>query len=317
MIYIKSPWIDPYLNLALEEYLLTDFGEEVFMLWRNDKSVIVGKNQNSLAEINADYVRENGIAVVRRLTGGGAVFHDLGNLNFSFIVNNEEGFFSDFRKFTTPIVETLHSYGVNACFGGRNDILVDGKKISGNSQAVFKGKLLHHGTILFHTDFGDLAGALNPDPAKISGKGISSVKSRVTNIWKHKKIDIEEFTERLAVGEQYTLNAEDERHAKRLAEEKYRTWEWNFGYSPKYGFHNRKRFAGGALEAFLNVDGGDISDIKIFGDFFSRLPVEEIETVLRGVKHRREDVSGVLAAFDINEYFFGITVDEVLECLGI
>jgi len=353
MIYVESPWSDPYINLALEEYLLTRFDAEIFMLWRNDKSVIVGKNQNTLSEINSDYVNENSIAVVRRLTGGGAVFHDMGNLNFSFMVKNEKGLYSDFAKFTAPIISALRSYGLNAEYGGRNDITIDGKKISGNAQAVYGNRLLHHGTLLFHADFSHLVAALNVNEQKIQSKGIKSNRARVTNICEHKEIAIEEFMERVAaivgtpvghtddgraagghafssptVGNhasgvysdgtntsdgRYILTEEDIREVTQLAGEKYRTWEWNYGYSPKYSFHNEKRFDGGCLEAYVDVKDGIIQNVKFYGDFFARSDVGVVESALVGKKHKREEALKVLERFNLNEYFLNITAAEVAE----
>ena len=311
MIYVESPWNDPYINLALEEYMLTRFESEVFMLWRNDNAVIVGKNQNTLAEINSDYVNKNSIAVVRRLTGGGAVFHDMGNLNFSFMVKNEQGLYSNFAKFAEPIISALRSYGLNAEYGGRNDITLDGKKISGNAQAVYGERLLHHGTLLFHTDFSKLAAALNVNQMKIQSKGISSKRSRVTNICEHMDISIDDFVKRIAVGKRYTLTEEDIQKVSRLADEKYRTWEWNYGYSPKYSYRNDKRFEGGCLEVYVDVKNGIMESVKFYGDFFARANIAEVENALAGLKHRKEEVYKVLEAFDLDEYFLNITAEEV------
>ena len=269
MIYIESPWTDPYTNLSLEEYMLTGFEDEVFMLWRNDKSVIIGRNQNTLSEINTDYVREKGIAVVRRLTGGGAVFHDLGNLNFSFMVKNEHGLFSDFHRFTAPIVEALRSYGLDAGFDGRNDITIGGLKVSGNAQTIYKGRFLHHGTLLFNVDFSDLAAALNVDSRKISSKGIRSVQKRVTNISEHADIPIQEFMSKIMTGKLYELNEKDITAVMKLRGEKYSTWEWNYGYSPKYSYRNGIHTKGGIVEVYMDVNGGIITGIKFYGDFFA------------------------------------------------
>lgn len=318
MIYIDNKSLDPYFNLALEEYLLTSADKEIFMLWRNDNTIVVGKNQNTAAEINARYVADNNISVVRRLTGGGAVFHDKGNLNFSFILNNDGKSFGNFGKFTAPVVEVLRSLGVDAQISGRNDITVDGCKISGNAQTVYKNRILHHGTLLFSADISKIAGALNVNEAKISSKGIKSVRSRVTNISTHlkNKITVEEFQKLLAESfnyPQYFLTQQDIAAAKRLADEKYSTWEWNYGYSPKYSFKNIMRFDGGCIEINLDIAGGIIKDAKIFGDFFGIGSISDIEQALTGVRHNEADIKKALSGIDFSKYFVGISLDNFLE----
>ena len=244
MLYIYNKNTNPYFNLAAEEYVLKEFQEECFMLWRNEPSIIVGKNQNTLAEINLDYVRQHKIPVVRRLSGGGAVFHDLGNLNFTFIVNEDVSSFSDFRRFTQPIIDVLRKLSINAEFSGRNDITIDGKKISGNAQYYYKNRILHHGTLLFSSSITDLSAALKVRPVKFEDKGVKSVSKRVTNISEHLKepITIEQFIdlimnhirEQTRGSEMYEFTQEDIEKIEKLVREKYSTWEWNFGTSPDY-----------------------------------------------------------------------------------
>lgn len=325
MLYIYNKNTNPYFNLAAEEYVLKEFQEECFMLWRNEPSIIVGKNQNTLAEINLDYVRQHKIPVVRRLSGGGAVFHDLGNLNFTFIVNEDVSSFSDFKRFTQPIIDVLRKLSINAEFSGRNDITIDGKKISGNAQYYYKNRILHHGTLLFSSSITDLSAALKVRPVKFEDKGVKSVSKRVTNISEHLKepITIEQFIdlimnhirEQTAESEMYEFTSEDIQKIEKLVREKYSTWEWNFGTSPDYSFKNEKKFTGGTVEVNLNVEKGIIKDIKIYGDFFGKYDVSEVENLLKGVKHSEEEIRKVLSNIDMNDYFANITVDNLIEVM--
>ncbi len=325
MIYIYNKITDPYFNLAAEEYVLKQFSDECFMLWRNRPSIIIGKNQNALAEINLDYVKEHNIPVVRRLSGGGAVFHDLGNVNFTFIVNDDLNGFNDFRRFTQPIIDVLRKLSLNAEFSGRNDITIDGKKISGNAQYYYKNRILHHGTLLVSSNMADLSAALKVRPIKFEDKGVKSVSKRVTNINEHleKPIDIEEFINlimddiRLTTGGSglYEFTDEDIRNIEKLKNEKYSTWEWNFGMSPDYNLKNEKKFSGGTVEVDLNVSDGIIKDIKIYGDFFGKKDVKDVEEMLKGVKHSENDVIDVLSSMDIGEYFSNITLENLLEVM--
>jgi len=325
MLYIYNKNTNPYFNLAAEEYVLKEFQEECFMLWRNEPSIIVGKNQNTLAEINLDYVRQHKIPVVRRLSGGGAVFHDLGNLNFTFIVNEDVSSFSDFRRFTQPIIDVLRKLSINAEFSGRNDITIDGKKISGNAQYYYKNRILHHGTLLFSSSITDLSAALKVRPVKFEDKGVKSVSKRVTNISEHLKepITIEQFIdlimnhirEQTGGSEMYEFTQEDIKKIEKLVREKYSTWEWNFGTSPDYKFKNEKKFAGGTVEVNLNVEKGIIKNVKICGDFFGKYDVSEVENLLKGVKHSEEEIKKVLSNIDINDYLANITVDNLIEVM--
>ncbi len=324
MLYVMNECTSPYFNLALEEYILKHFEEECFMLWQDAPSVIVGKNQNALSEINADYVRENNIPVVRRLSGGGAVFHDLGNLNFTFIQNDMEDSFIDFKKFTQPIIEALKKLGVAAEHSGRNDLVIDGKKFSGNAQYKYRNRILHHGTLLFSSNITDLSASLNVNKSKFEDKAVKSVESRVTNISSHlqQELSIGEFIEliRQQVTSQkdcvpYTLSEEDLRNVNQLVEEKYSTWDWNYGFSPAYNFKNQKKFTGGLLEAYLNVNKGTIDTIKLYGDFFGKKDITEIEQALHGVKHDEKSIREALAGFNPDEYLSNIGLEGLIQVL--
>ena len=318
MLLINNTNTNAYFNLAMEEYFLKNTNEDIFLLWQNENSIIVGKNQNTLSEINYDYVKENNIKVVRSLSGGGAVFHDLGNINFTFISCNDNSF-SDFKKFTMPIVEALKELNVHAEFSGRNDLLIDGQKFSGNAQYNYKNKVMHHGTLLFSSEINDLSNALKVKPSKFQGKSVKSVKSRVTNISSHldKKMTVLEFKDYLMdfINKRdenshfYELNDKDVESINKLVEEKYSTWEWNFGYSPKYSLYNELKYPGGNVEFSLDVHDGLIKDIKFFGDFFGKEDISFIENKLRNVKHNEYSIKSALEDVDINNYFLNCNID--------
>ena len=326
MLCIKNDNTNPYFNLAAEEYVLRNLKENCFMLWRNRPSIIVGKHQNTLAEINVEYVKENNIDVVRRLSGGGAVFHDLGNLNFTFIKNVEgEGALVDFKKYVEPILQVLKHLGVDAQFEGRNDIMIQGKKISGNAEHVFKKRVLHHGTLLFSSKMADLSSALKVNPLKYQDKGVKSVRSRVTNISEHlpKKMTVTEFNDEImdfmmnAVegASLYEYSQYDLDQINKLVKEKYSTWDWNFGYSPKYNFEKLIKTKGGHIEVQMNIEKGIIQDIRFFGDFFNEKDVSEVEKELAGSKHEEKSIREVLSKIHIEKYFHNISLDELVSAM--
>jgi lipoate-protein ligase A len=315
---------DPAENLAAEEWLLANAATDVFMLWRNARAVIVGRNQNTLSQIDEAFVRERGIPVVRRLTGGGAVFHDLGNVNFTFIALGQTGRDIDFGRFTRPIVAALGALGVACAFEGRNDLVIDGRKISGNAQHVAKDRVLHHGTLLYAADMADLSGALRVHPSKFSDKAVRSIPKRVTNIAAHlpEPLTVTEFMARLmahvsagAPLGSLGLDPDEEAAIARLAEEKYRAWEWNYGSSPRYGFTKTSRTPGGLVEVHLDVADGVIRDVRLFGDFFGIRDIAGLEALLRGCRHDRESLARCLADQPLGEYLRGVELPVLLECL--
>lgn len=321
MICIDNTNKNPYFNLALEEYLLTNFAEDIFMLWINNPAIIVGKNQNTLAEINIEYVKEHNIPVVRRLSGGGAVFHDPGNINFTFIMPNSSDSFTNFKKYTQPIIDVLKKLGIEAKLSGRNDLTIAGRKFSGNSQYIYRDRILHHGTLLFSSNVSHLVNALKVNPDKIKSKGIKSVASRVTNISEHLKKDISiDYFKKTVMshvmetygGHKYILTSEDISNVNKMVKEKYATWEWNYGYSPKYDFTKQARFAGGTIEINLNVKYGIIQEAKIYGDFFGKRDVQDIENALIGTRHNERDIREVLSSYPLDEYFANISLDNLI-----
>lgn len=326
MLCVKRHRTDPYFNIAAEEYFLKEFNDDCFMLWRNEPAVIVGKHQNTIAEINLDFIRKRNIPVVRRLSGGGAVFHDLGNLNFTFIkTNNKKDISHDFREFTVPILEVLLKLGVNAQFEGRNDLTIEGKKFSGNAMAVHRNRILHHGTLLFSSVMADLSGALKVDPLKFKDKAVKSVKSRVTNISEHltQPLNILEFKDMVmqhvmetnSEAVPYSLSDEDNARIETLAAEKYSSWEWNFGQSPGYNHRKIIKTAGGNIEFNLDVKNDIIRGVKIYGDYFNKYPTADIENALTNIPHISDDVIKALEGFDLGNYFSNVSIEELLEGL--
>lgn len=324
MIIINSPSNDAYFNIALEEYLLYEYpNESIFLLYVNAPSIIVGKFQNTLAEINLDFVKEKNIKVVRRMSGGGTVYHDLGNLNFSFHTLLGQNDFMDFSKFTEPVVKVLNQFNVPAKLEGRNDLLVEGKKFSGNAKLARNGKMIQHGTILFDSDMSVLDKALKINPLKYKDKAVKSNRARVINLKEYLPDDVTiEDLKQALIGEMlltnqktsiYELTSEDIASVEKLISDKYNTWDWNFGFSPKYSFKNAAKIPAGFIEIHLDVvRGGIIEKAKIFGDFFASKPIEEFEELFIGKNHNENEIRAVLESVDVTEYFGKVTIDEIM-----
>lgn len=290
---------NPSYCLATEEFLLKNRTEEYFMLWQSRNAVVVGKHQNALAEIDYRYIRENGIMVSRRISGGGTVYHDLGNVNYGFIQNVQRPEEISFSRFTAPISAALADLGIVTGTTGRNDLTVDGKKISGTAEHVYKNRVLHHGTLLFSSDLGNLGNALRSTPGKYRGKAVHSVRSEVTNIspfLKHQMTTSEFMVYLLDCillqfkGSLYNLTGEEEEQIRQLTNQKFDSPEWQYGYSPAYIFHNTLSLEEKRLEINLRVDRGEIAEASITGDFYREREKLQLESLLAGRFHSAETI---------------------------
>ena len=316
--------VNPCYNLAFEEFVLRNHTQgEYLLLWQNANTILVGQNQNTEAEINRSFVEQHNIRVVRRTTGGGAVYHDMGNLNYSFITDVSDAQRITMERFAQPIVQALQRLGIDAEASGRNDILAEGRKVSGTAQRLYKNRILHHGTLLFDSDPSMVAGALHVDAAKFRSKATQSVRSRIGNIRPLLRTDMDlpdfwAYLKNELAGSglcPLSLSEQELAQVRQLQRTKYDTWEWNFGRSPDYNLTNKCRFAGGTLEPQLSVEHGRIQSAVFYGDFLSLRPLDELTQALRGCAFRRDAVEQVLSRFNLQEYFGTITCDEVLQAI--
>ncbi|MDR2953060.1 MAG: lipoate--protein ligase, partial [Treponema sp.] len=328
LFYVESRNTDPYFNLALEQFVFDslDASYSFFMLWQNHNSIIVGKHQNTHAEINAAAVKELGINVVRRLSGGGAVYHDMGNLNYTFITNAGADDAFDFSAFYGPIKDALVSFGVPVETSGRNDMTVQGKKFSGNAQYLKRGRVLHHGTILYDSDLEMLSRALKVSNDKIESRGIRSVRGRVANIrpYMKKDLSIGEFWNALIKHifesfsmREYVLSTEEITKVEELKERVYSQWAWNYGASPPHNVRKTRRVEGcGTFEILLDVgDLGIIKNVAFYGDFFGNVEPVLLAEMLKGLRLERSELAGALRNVDISAFFHNLDAETFLDML--
>jgi lipoate-protein ligase A len=331
MLFVDNAGItDARLNLALEEHVLRNRmgDDDLLLFYVNAPAIIIGRNQNTIEEINSDVVAARGIRVVRRVSGGGAVYHDLGNLNFSFMTRDVHARFNRYDLFNKPVVEVLRELGVPAEIGGRNDILAAGRKISGNAQFATAGRMFSHGTLLLDSNLDDVTDALRPKPGKVESKGVKSIRSRVANISEFLAAPITVDELRIRILERIfgtrdrtaipslAIGDDDWRAAHELLERRYGNWDWNFGENPPCNVQRVQRFAAGEIDARLDVHGGRIAGVRFFGDFMGRAEVSDLETRLRGLIYDRDALAGALSEVDLRQYFGEIADGDVLALLA-
>ncbi|MFD1672228.1 lipoate--protein ligase [Agrilactobacillus yilanensis] len=336
MRYVIMKSNDIRQNLATEQFLMNnkEFNEPLLLFYIEGPCIIVGRNQNTFEEINQKYVEDNNITVTRRLSGGGAVYQDLGNLCFSFVVNADDESFGDFKSFTQPIVDALHDMGATSAeVSGRNDLLVDGKKFSGNAMYTRNGKTFSHGTLSYDVDLDVLTKALNVPEDKIKSKGIKSIRSRVTNVRPYLKPEYQNLTtegfreilllrlfgaDKLAdiQDQEYIVTPEDEQEIKKIFDKYYNNWDWVYGKSPEFTLKKRQHFDFGTIDARLLVENGKIHNIKFYGDFFGPEDAAQLADILKGTVYDRPHLNEALADIDTNRFFNGIPKAEIIELLA-
>ena len=325
MRYIKNPSTNPYYNMAFDEYCLESLSidEPVFYLWQNRPAVIVGFNQEVNTEVNLDYLKENGIDLVRRVTGGGAVYHDLENLNYT-IVGRSEDLERDYPEYASLLAKALQTLGVPATLSGRNDILVEGRKVSGFAKRVCKNRLMVHGTLMYNVDVDVLTHVLNPSTTKLQSKGIASVRSRVANLCDYlpEIPDIQTFSQRLEEilsnnhsDTEYQLSETDLTNIQQLTNKKFATWEWNYGRSPKATLVHSARLACGTVEIHLTLAANRIASCRFGGDFLGNLPASDIEKALTGIPYEINEIRKCLSKLEISRYFDRVSADNLLEMM--
>ncbi|MCH4172519.1 MAG: lipoate--protein ligase [Lactobacillus sp.] len=336
MRYVIMTSDDIRENLATEQFLMNqkDFNEPLLLFYIEKPCIIVGRNQNTFEEINQKFVEDHDITVTRRLSGGGAVYQDLGNLCFSFVVQADSEDFGDFKSFTQPIVDALHDMGATSAeVSGRNDLLVDGKKFSGNAMYTRNGKTFSHGTLSYNVDLDVLTKALNVPEDKIKSKGIKSIRSRVTNVLPYLKPEYQnlttpEFRDILLLRlfgakdladikkQEYVVTPEDNVEIKKIYDRYYNNWDWVYGKSPEFTLKKRQHFDFGTIDARLLVEGGKITQVTFYGDFFGPADASELAAKLKGTIYDRAHLSAALADVDTNQYFNGIPKADVIELLA-
>ncbi|HBQ87628.1 MAG TPA: lipoate--protein ligase [Syntrophomonas sp.] len=322
MIYIENTSLNPYFSFALEYYLITEKQlpeDEIFLFWRTEPTVMIGKYQNALEEINDKYVNEHHINVVRRITGGGTIYTDMGGWQFSFITRGDAEQI-DFAKYIEPVIKALNQIGVKAEFNSRNDLTIGNKKFSGNAQCKHHGYTLHHGSLLFNTDFEQMIRCITADDYKIISKGIKSVRERVTNISEHllAPMDGPEFKKLMVESimngstREYKLTSADIQRIEEISQNKFQSWQWNYGKSPKFNITRTGRFDGGKMEFKLDVNNGIIESCSIYGDFFGSIDTSVLCDALIGIEYNQKSIKEALEQLNLENSFYDINFEELL-----
>ncbi len=316
---------DPSVNLAIEEFLLRYLTSEpeLLLFYVNEPSVIIGRNQNSIEEVDPDFIAEKKINVVRRLSGGGAVYHDHGNLNFSYISSSAENL-HNYQHFINPVVEALNQLGIPAELQGKSDVVIEGKKISGNAQYASRGRMVSHGTILFNTNIKHMMQALNPRQAVIESTAVQSVRNFVTNVQEHMTdtFTIDMLKNELLKGifktdsrPEYLLSSSDWKEIEQIRALRFGTWNWNYGRAPKFNVQKTGEFPAGKLDVRINVEKGIIDSIRMFGSFTGLSEIDELQDKLTGIRYDSKTINSVLASVDLTQYFGNIPTEEISKLL--
>ncbi len=313
---------NPYYNLAVEEYLFTHSNERVFMLWQNDKTVVIGKNQNAYTEVDKKIADSYGVKISRRITGGGAVYHDLGNVNYSYIDPSSNSSQIDFLSYTAPMIQALNSIGVKAKLSGRNDLeTLDGYKISGSAQHRVGNRVLHHGTLLYSSDLNFMSKVLTPNAEKLKSKAVKSVKKRVSNVCELSNVkSVSEFISTLKTFIIKEFNAEEISVPKNEEIDalfnRNSSYEWIFGEKEmviNYEKVNSKRYDFGSVEVAINLSGDVIKSIKITGDFFGQGDVSDLQNHLKNTAI--SNLENALKGVCVSNYILGMTSREFIDLI--
>lgn len=337
-LYVPHDSTDVYWNFGVESYFVEHLPEDcaVFLFWRTTPTLMLGKYQNVLSEININYAREHSLNLVRRMSGGGTIYTDLGGWQYSFIQPQREEEI-EFSSFIAPVLAALRSLGIPAEFSGRNDIMVHGRKCSGNAQYKQKGVVVHHGSMLFDTNLDAIVQSTTVDDAKLISKGIASVRERVINLRDclepelSAKMDsaafgryMSETLSRLRASEQrgaelqvHTLSANEIAEINRLGDQLYRREEALWGRNPAFSIKNSERFPGGRVTLSLNVEHGHITDAALSGDFFGTLKEGELSRALAGCPYKREEVFKRLLETGIADKLYRITAEELTSLIKV